>query len=193
MGGNIMGIGKGAKVGNVNGVDVKALGETCDLIKENPELAKTQFRAKNTWVNGGHNKISIQGYYAAGEEQQNRKTPFEFDADEPPPLLGKDVGANPVEYLLTALSGCMTTSIVYHAAARGIQIDALESDFRGDLDIQGFLGLSKSVPKGYKKIDVTFRVKTDASVEDIEELYTFSPVYSMVSKAVPIDVKIVKV
>ncbi|MCC5832292.1 MAG: OsmC family protein [Chlamydiales bacterium] len=174
-----------------NGVDVKALRETCDVLKKNPELGQSYFRVHNTWEEGGQNRVNVSNFYAAGEEQV-RKTPYKLQADEPPALLGHDKGPNPVEYLLAALSSCMTTSIVYHAAARGIEIDSLESDFKGDLDLRGFLDLSKEVPKGYQKIEAIFRVKTDASVKEIEELYKFSPVYSMVSKSVPIEVKIVK-
>lgn len=177
----------------MNGVDNDALKKNCELMKQDPKLAKSQFRAKNKWVNGGHNTISIKGYYAAGAEQQTRKSAFEFNADEPPVLLGHDKGANPVEYVLVALSSCMTTSIVYHASARGFKIDSLESEFKGDVDVRGFLGLSKNVPKGYQKIEATFKIKTDASETDISEFYEFSPVYSMLSASVPITVKIVKV
>ena len=87
----------------------------------------------------------------------------------------------------------MTTSIVYHASADGYSIDSLESDFEGDLDLRGFLSISDDIPKGYQVIRVTFRIKTDASVEEIAKYYTFSPVYSMISKAVPIEVNIKKV
>lgn len=174
-----------------NGVNVEALKSTCDLITQDPEIAKLQFRIKNSWVSGGHNKVNISGFYGAKEEQK-RKESFQFEADEPPLLLGEDKGANPVEYLLTALSSCMTTSIVYHAAARGIKITSLRSEFSGDLDLQGFLNLSQEVPKGYKKIDATFWVKTDSDVQELELLYHFSPVYSMVSKAVPIQVRFIK-
>jgi len=174
-----------------NGVDVKALTETCEAVKGKPELGQSLFRVHNTWDNGAHNRIEIKGYYTAGAEH-TRSVPFRLEADEAPVLLGNDLGPNPVEYLLTALSGCMTTSIVYHAANRGIQIESLESDFKGTLDLRGFLGIGKDVPKGYQKIEVTFRIKTDATVEQIAELYQFSPVYSMVSKAVPVEVNITK-
>ena len=176
----------------VNGLDVEALQETCNLLKDKPELGKSQFRVSNQWKSGGHNQISIRGFYAAGEEQSHQRA-LNFDADEPPAFLGTDQGANPVEYLLTALSSCMTSSIIYHAAARGYQIDSLESDFEGDLDVRGFLSVAPDVPKGYQKIRATFRIKTDASEEEIAELYHFSPVYSMVSPTVPIEVNIVKV
>lgn len=174
-----------------NGVDVEALRETCEALKKKPELGQAYFRVHNTWENGAQNRISIANFYAAGEEQV-RKMPYKLQADEAPALLGLDKGPNPVEYLLAALSSCMTTSIIYHAAARGIEIESLESDFKGDLDLRGFLDVAKDVPKGYQKIEATFHVKTNASVQEIEELYRFSPVYSMVSKSVPIEVKVVK-
>lgn len=176
----------------VNGIDTKKLNETCGLIEKNPSLAKSQFRAHNTWIKGGNNKVGVKSYYVAGEEQETRSKPFEFEADEPPALLGEDRGANPVEYLLVALSSCMTSSIAFHAAANGIEIRSMESHFEGDLDLRGFLGLSEDVPKGYQKIRVKFVVDTDAPVEEIAKFYHFSPVYSIVSKSVPVEVEVVK-
>lgn len=86
----------------------------------------------------------------------------------------------------------MTTTIAYHAAAKGISIESMRSDFQGELDIQGFLNLSNQVPKGYQNIDVVFYVKTDASIEEFKSIYQFSPVYSMVSQSVPFNVSFVK-
>ena len=45
-----------------------------------------------------------------------------FDVDEPPVLLGQNLAANAGEYALAALASCLTGTIVYHAAARGIVI-----------------------------------------------------------------------
>ena len=50
-----------------------------------------------------------------------------MDADEPAILARADNGANPVEHLLHALASCLTTSMVAHAAVRGIRIEAMES------------------------------------------------------------------
>jgi uncharacterized OsmC-like protein len=117
-------------------------------------------------------------------------------ADEPPLLLGKDQGANPVEYLLTGLAACVTTSIVYHGAARGIQISRLESELEGDLDLHGFLGLSDAVRPGYQRIEMKFRIEGDASPEALEALVQeakhLSPVYDVVSKSVPVTVTVVQ-
>jgi len=76
----------------------------------------------------------------------------DLDADEPPLLLGTGKRPNPVEYLLTALAACVTTSLVYHAAAKGIVLKSVESRLEGDIDLQGFLGLSEDVRKGFQGI-----------------------------------------
>ena len=131
----------------INGVNIGDLGDNIQAISETPELANFKFRAKNNWVNGGHNQISLNSFYGTCQEFQ-RDEDIKLDADEPPVLLGTDKGANPAEYLLTALSSCMTTSLVYHAAAQGINIEKVESDYEGDINLKGFLNLDPQVRKG---------------------------------------------
>ena len=101
-----------------NGVDTHQLFATLDLIKEQPELAKFQFRATNRWIGGTQNRSTIKDFYAAGGDDTTRSEAFKIDAGEPAILLGTDTGANPAEYLLHALAACLTTSIVCVAAAR---------------------------------------------------------------------------
>lgn len=149
----------------VNGVKVKKLFETIDMIKKNPDIAKFKFRATNKWVNGMHNRANVKDFYGAGKEDDTRKKPHIFDEDEPVVLLGEDAGANPVEYVLVALSGCLTTSLVAHAAAKGIRLDSVESKLEGDLDVRGFLGITEDVRRGYDNILVTFKIKSDATRE----------------------------
>jgi uncharacterized OsmC-like protein len=179
---------------NINGVDVDQLFSTINAIKENPGLAKFEFRANNQWVNGGHNRTSIKDFYGAGQEDTTRKRTFVFDNDEPVALLGEDNGANPVEFVLHALAGCLTTSLVYHAAAQGIKIDAVESKFEGDLDLRGFLGLNEDVRNGYENIRVTFKIKADAPEEKLKELCELaqkrSPVFDIVTNRVPVNVQL---
>ena len=174
----------------VNGVDVARLGQTVEAVQREPSLAACQFRAVNRWVGGGHNRSTIQGFYGAGEEDRTRAAAFVLDADEPPLLLGKDQGANPVEFVLHALAACLTTSMVYHAAARGIRIDSVESRLDGDLDLRGFLGVSDNVRRGYQQIRVKFQVASDAAADELQQLTTYSPVFDIVSNPVPVSVSI---
>ena len=179
---------------NINGVDVDQLFSTIDAIKETPGLAKFEFRANNRWINGGHNRTSVKDFYGAGQEDASRKQTFVFDNDEPVVLLGEDNGANPVEFVLHALAGCLTTSLVYHAAAQGIKIDAVESTFEGDLDLRGFLGMNEDVRNGYEDIRVTFKIKADAPDEKLKELCELaqkrSPVFDIVTNRVPVKVQL---
>ena len=175
----------------INGVDLDTLMGTVNAIQQDPELGISRFRASNTWLAGNHNRSTVTGFYGAKQEIAHKQT-FTMDADEPAILAGHDQGANPVEHLLHALASCVTTSMVAHAAVRGIRIEALESQLEGDIDLRGFLGLAPDVPKGYTEIRVKFRVQ--ANPEDIpmlKKLTAFSPVFNTITKGanVRIDVK----
>ena len=175
----------------LNGVNVDQLFSTIDLIKMNPDIAKFQFRAKNSWVDGTYNRATVKDFYGALEEDNSRE-PKAFDIDEPPVLLGYNKGNNPVEYLLVALSGCLTTSLIAHASARGIEINGLESRYEGDIDLRGFLGISEDVPVAYQDIRVYFKIDADISDEQKEGLIQmaqkYSPVFNTITKSAPVSV-----
>src|SRR5262245_50496725 len=105
-----------------NGVDTEQLFGTLDAIKGQPTLGKFQFRARNRWLGGAHNQTTIRDFYGAGQEDTSRADEFVLDAGEPAILLGSDTGPNPAECLLHALAACLTTSLVYVAAARGVKL-----------------------------------------------------------------------
>ena len=174
----------------INGVDVTRLVETIRAIRNQPELADFKFRTRNKWRDGAQSRATVEGFYGTCQEIAHPE-PYEFEADEPAILLGKDQGANPVEYLLTALSGCMTTTMAYHAAAQGIEIEGIESSFEGDIDLHGFLGLDPKVRKGYKEIRVQFKVKSNADKEKLIELAKNSPVFDVVTNPTPVKVSVV--
>ena len=172
-----------------NGVNVEQLVETIEAIREQPDIADFRFRVTNRWVDGGQNETTISGFFGACQEVERERS-FELAADEPPVLLGNDSGPNPVEYALTALASCMTTAMVYHAAARGIRVESVESRLEGDLDLHGFLGLKDDVRKGYKDVRVSFKVKADATPEQLAELTKYSPVFDIFSNPVPVSVDV---
>ncbi len=174
----------------VNGVELETLMGTVKAIQADPELGVCHFRATNQWLNGNHNRSTVTGFYGAKQEMQHKQT-FTMDADEPAILAGDDNGANPVEHLLHALASCLTTSMVAHAAVRGIAIEEMESEFEGDIDLNGFLGLDANVPKGYTAIRAKFRVKADPKdMDQIRELVKFSPVYNTLTNGTPVDVQV---
>jgi uncharacterized OsmC-like protein len=153
----------------VNGVNVTKLFGRMDAIRRNPIMSKFNFRAKGEWIEGGHNQITINDFYGAGQTH-TRSRPFVYDEDEPPVLLGEDHGANAGEYALAALSSCLTSTLIYHAAAQGVAIEEVETTLSGDIDLQGYLGMSEKVRNGYEKVKVAFKVKSEAPKEKIREL-----------------------
>ena len=175
-----------------NGVDVNKLNETVTAVKQNPELASFKFRIQNRWIDCGENRSHVLPFSAGGKVFAH-KVGFTLTADEPEMLLGADTGANPVEHLLHALASCVTTSTVYHAAARGIKIERIESTLEGDLDLRGFLDLDPTVRKGYQNIRVSLQIKapnaTEAQLRDLSTLgERFSPVYDTLSKGVRVAI-----
>ena len=177
-----------------NGVDTATMFATLDLIKKQPELAQFQFRATNRWIDGAHNRSTIQGFYAASGEDESRPEAFEIDAGEPAILLGTDTGPNPAEYLLHALAACLTTSIVYVAAARKVRLTSVESTLTGDMDVRGALGVDPEPRNGFESITVSFRVTGDAPEEKLREVVERatrrSAVYDMVTNGVPVAVEV---
>ena len=174
----------------VNGVDLEVLGGTVGAVQAEPELGVCRFRASNSWVDGARNESRVTGFYGAAQEIAHRQM-FTMVADEPPILAGNDDGANPVEYLLHALASCLTTSMVAHAAVRGIRIEAMTSELEGDLDLNGFLGLNPETPKGYSDIRAKFRVDAaEGDIDAIRALANFSPVFNTLTNGVNIDVQV---
>lgn len=176
----------------VNGVNLDQLVGTINAIKANPELARFRFRAENQWVNGGHSRTMIKGFYGAGSEDASRTRPFVFEGDEPPVLLGTNTGPNAVEAVLHALASCLAVGFIYNAAAQGIKVESLDFALEGDVDLHGFLGLSDKVRPGYQNIKVSYRVKSDAPRDKIEALCDYvqktSPVLDIIRNPVAVTV-----
>jgi uncharacterized OsmC-like protein len=178
----------------VNGVNVDQLVATINAIKQNPDLARFQFRACNEWTDGGHSRTTVQGFYGAGQEDTSRSRPFILEGDEPPVLLGGNAGPNAVEAVLHALASCLAVGFIYNAAAQGINVENLSFDLEGDLDLHAFLGLSEEVRPGYEGIRITYQVKSSAPREKIVELCNYvqktSPVLDIIRNPVPVTVSL---
>lgn len=173
-----------------NGLDVEQMTQTVELLKEQPALAQFEFRARNTWISGGENRSTIKDFFGAGQADQSRTSAFEFTNGEPPVLLGHNEGANPVEFLLHALAGCVTTTTVLHATARGIRIRSISTELEGSIDLQGLLALDPAVPAGYREIRIRMDIQADCSDAELDELLAFaqqhSPVCNTICRPVPV-------
>ena len=170
-----------------NGVDVSQIMNVIGAIEKDPGYAKFQWRATNQWINGALCRSRIKDFYAGNEENVTRAEEFILDADEPAIAAGQDSAPNAMEYVLHALATCLTGTLVYHAAVRGIGIEAVESSYTGDMDVRGLFGLADDVRKGFSKVTVNMRVKSEATRDELTELALYSPVYDILSKSLPVD------
>jgi uncharacterized OsmC-like protein len=177
---------------SINGVDTQSLFATIAAVKGQPELARFQFRVRNRWVSGTHNRTTINGYYGAGQEF-TRAADHRYDADHPPVLTGTDEGPTPVEFLLHALAACLTSGLANIAAARGIPLTEVTSTVEGDIDLRGILGLDPGVRNGFQGIRVNFAVRGEGTPEQLQGLVAQSrarsAVFDMLTNGVPVTVE----
>lgn len=161
-----------------NGVDVEKLAEIVESMKADPKNAQVKFMANTKWVSGAYSKTNIRD--------------FVMEIDEPSALLGTNKVPNPVETILAALGSCLAVGFAYNAAARDINLESLEISLEGDLDLRGFLGVSDDVRPGYQNIKATCRVKSNSSLEKIEELFKHvqrtSPVSDIIGNVEPVTI-----
>ena len=177
----------------LNGVDTPTLFATLDAVNAQPDLAAFQFRARNKWVKGTHNRSSIHSFFGAGQELEHKHETV-IDADHPAVLVGADNGPAPVEYVLAALAACLTSGLANIAAARGIELTEVESTVEGDINLLGLLGLSGEVRNGYNQIRVNFKIAGDAPPEKlrglVERSRARSAVFDVLTNPVPIDIDV---
>lgn len=178
-----------------NGVDTATLFATLDAVKGQPDIAKFQFRASNTWVNGTHSRSTVSGFYGAQQEMEHKHVTT-LESDHPTVLVGNDNAPTPVEYLLHAIASCLTAGIANVAAARKVDLTKVTSTVEGDIDLLGILGLSGgSVRNGYRQIRVTFHIEGDADDETlrgiVEQSRKRSAVYDALTNPTPVVVDVV--
>ena len=178
-----------------NGVNVQALLDAREALKDAPAATKFNWRASCKWQNGTHSTTSVQGFHGLGEEQQH-KTEFSFDADHPEIFASEDLGATPIEYILVGLASCLTAGVAAVAQNREIQLRSVESKLEGSMDIQGILGMESDIRNGYDDIKVTFNIDADAPQADIEALVAQSQkrsaVYDVITNPTNVSVAVNK-
>ncbi len=166
-----------------NGVNVQALLDAREALKDAPGATAFTWRATCKWQNGTHSRTSIKGFRGLGDDQTHRTT-YTFDADHPEIFASEDNGITPVEFLLVGLASCLTAGIAAVAQNRGIQLRSVEADVEGSMDIKGILGMDSDVRNGYDNIRVKFKIDADASRKDIEALVAQSQKRSAVFDAI---------
>jgi uncharacterized OsmC-like protein len=152
-----------------NGVNVAALLGAREALAKAPEAAKFNWRATCRWMHGTHSRTSVLGFSGLGAEQAHRNE-FTFDMDHPEIFASQDLGATPVEMVLSGLAGCLTAGVAAIAQLRGIQLRSVTATLEGAMDIRGILGADADVRNGFDGIRVKFHVDADATREEIEAL-----------------------
>ncbi len=168
---------QGETMNGRNGVDMERVKTLKAVMQENPAAGRRTLSGITSWNGGAHSTTIVRN--------------FAVPADEPAVLGGTGRGASPTELMLTALSACITIGIAYSAAEDGIEVDSIEIDVAGDLDLRGFLNIGDLRP-GLAEIRLAVRVDADAPQELIEELvdrgYRRSPVAASLEGRVPVRV-----
>lgn len=176
-----------------NGVDIEQLFATINGVKQQPQAARFQFRASNTWLNGTHSQSRCEGFSGAGGEHQHARA-FSYDADHHPVLCGAGNAPAPIEYLLGALACCITAGIGNIASARGVQLHSVTASVEGDINLLGLLGLDEQVRNGYQALRVRYRISGDAPPEVLRAVVAQSQarsaVFDVLRNGVPIEIEV---
>ena len=176
------------KNASVNGLDLTALGEVVDAIEKDSSQGKVAFNVTTRWTGQTRSESVVDGFTLAGERIARS---HKIVADEPCELLGADSAPNPQELLMAAFNACIMVGYVAGSSLKGINLESVEIETKGELDLRGFLGLSDDVPPGYEAIDYEVRIKGDGSPEDFEDVHrtvmATSPNYFNMSRPIKMN------
>lgn len=152
----------------VNGIDVGALRGLIDDVTREPKKAVAGFAVTTRWTGGTKTETRAEEWTLGGERKGRG---FTVRTDEPPELCGEGVQANPQEVLMAGLNACMMVGYVAGCAARGIELEKLEIETEGELDLRGFLGVDPNVKPGYEELRYTVRIKGNGTPEQFREVH----------------------
>ncbi len=137
-------------------------------IDADPAKAMTSWRVATTWQGQTRSRADVTGFGFGGEA---RRAPLLDRCGRALELGGSNRFANPQEYLLAALNACIMVGYVAQCAMRGINLENLEIETEGDIDLRGFLGLNSDIAAGYEALRYTVRIRGDGSREQFEEVH----------------------
>lgn len=168
----------------VNDLDTEKLMQVVEQVKQNWQLGKTVWKASTKWKGGFRVETCSRD--------------FSLLADEPEMLCGTNQAANPVEMVLQAYGACLTIGYAMNAAVRGIELEDVNIDLEGEIDLPGFLGLEPPADlkmdklPGYKNVKATVKLKAkNADAGTLKQLHEdvvkTSPVGLTLSRPVQIE------
>ena len=169
----------------INGVNPQQLGTLLSTLKEHPDASEARFFVKTEWTcqdegdsGGFYVRYSCKDFQLGGQTIQ-RNNAYAMVFDFPPEFSGEGKGPTVCEACMSSLGACITQTIVAHATARGINIDSVTIDLVGNIDLQGFTGLSTDTRPGAQGFRLNVNIKSStASKEQISQLYEIGKRYS---------------
>ncbi|QGN55717.1 OsmC family protein [Novosphingobium sp. Gsoil 351] len=179
------------KTNCVNDIDLTALEAVVSAIDADPANAQVGFHVTSRWMGQTRSETTVEAITLGGDRIERN---FGIVVDEPDELLGTNTAPNPQELLMTAVNACMVVGYVAGAAIRGIELDKLEIETKGELDLRGFLGLRDDVPAGYKAIDYEVRISGKGTAAQFAEIHesvmATSPNYFNMSRPIKMNGKL---
>lgn len=174
---------------SLNGIDVEQQSQTIATIGGNPGFGEVRFQAENQWMGGTRTRSRITAFRTAGTRCPHSDS-FAVETDLPVGFQGTDQAPAPTEHALQALAACMTTTLVYNCAARGIEVRSVEAEVQGEMNSGGFLQTDESVRRGFARVGLRFHIDADAPGKELRELLQASPLFDVFTNGVPVDVEL---
>lgn len=119
---------------------------------------------------------------------------FQLIVDEPPELGGNDEGANPVEFILAGLAGCLNVMGHLVAGEMGISLRGLRIDIMGELNPEKLFGKPTTDRAGYKTIEAVVKPDCDADKATLEKwleaVESRCPVSDNLANTTPVSIKL---
>jgi len=170
------------KADSFNGVNTQTLSTVYSSMQSQPEMAKVAFSVKSQWNGGFSVGTTASKGFRVGGQNMERNTEYKTQYDFPAQLSGQESGPTVCEGCMGALAACLTQTMVAHATSRGIQLEGIDINVEGEVDMRGFAGISNDVRPGAQQFRVNISIKSSsATKEQLDELREagkrFSPAF----------------
>jgi uncharacterized OsmC-like protein len=176
---------------HINGIDVDALGQRIDEIKNDKTKGFVRFKVNSVWKGQTRSEARVTSYMMDGVEIPRE---FSIVADEPIELLGQNTALNPQELLMAAFNACIMVGYVANASVRGVTLENVEIETEGELNLRGFLGLDPDVKPGYDSIRCRVRLTGNGTRQQYqaihEQVVKTSPNYFNIAQPVRVDAEL---
>jgi uncharacterized OsmC-like protein len=136
--------------------------------------------------------FSVVGYSQSATRMAVKARDFMMIVDEPPILGGQDEGPNPVEYLLSAIVGCLNVTGYIVAKEMKLTINSLEIKAHGNINPGLLFGAVTNDRAGYKEINIDFCIDAQADKATLDswlsKVKARCPVSDNLANATPISI-----